>query len=64
MKNRFGINLRKGDTVSVAHPRGGRYEATVKSFETKGSFALAYGPRVVFSNGMSASLDDCAKVTN
>lgn len=61
MKNRFGIDLRKGDTVSVAHPRGGRFTATVKDFETKGAFALAYGPRVIFTNGMSASLDDCSK---
>jgi hypothetical protein len=59
MKNRFGVNLKKGDEVKVSHPRGGHYTGVIKKFETKGEFVKAYGKRVILESGMSASIDDC-----
>ena len=62
MKNSFGTNFKKGDKVKVSHPRGGFITSEIKSFETKGAFDKAYGKRVVLENGMSASLNDLAKI--
>ncbi len=69
MKNRFNHTLKKGMHVSVQHPRGGTYEATITGFDTVRSpdaatreFVRAYGPRAVFAGG-SASVDDCTPIS-
>lgn len=62
MKNSFGINLKKGDTVKVNHPRGGHFIDKIKDFETKGEFARAYGKRVILECGATADLNDCSIV--
>lgn len=57
--NRWGNTLRVGDRVSVRHPRGGRYAATIAKIETRGAYVKAYGARCILANGGSCSLDDC-----
>lgn len=57
--NRWGITVHVGDSFKVKHPHGdidGPF--TVKKLETSGAYAKAYGPRVIFEHGGSASVDD------
>lgn len=62
MKNTFGLSFKVGDSVKVISPRSGNFISQIQSFEKKGAFVSAYGPRVVLKNGMTCSIDDCLKV--
>ena len=57
--NRWGITVHVGDSFKVKHPHGdidGPF--IVKKLETSGAYVKAYGPRVIFEHGGSASIDD------
>ncbi len=57
--NRFGYTLTTGDLVTVRLPRGGSSDPqTIAKFELSGAYVKAYGPRVIFQSGGSASIDD------
>jgi len=57
--NRWGVTVHVGDSFKVRHVRG-EVEGPfiVSKLETSGEYAKAYGPRVVFEHGGSASIDD------
>lgn len=57
--NRWGAKLAVGNRVTVAHARSGYSDGVIASIETTGEYARAYGPRVILTNGGSASIDDC-----
>ena len=62
MRNRWGIDVRKGYTVRYSLPRGGNAVGVVASIERTGSFARAYGPRVLFEDAGSCGIDDVSAV--
>lgn len=55
-KNRWGHSIKKGMAVTVQHPRGGRYDDEIESFE----HMPGYGRRVILKSGRSAGIDDVA----
>ena len=59
MRNRWGIDVRKGYYVRASDSRGGAArEGVVVSIEKTGAFARAYGPQVKLDNGIVVGLDD------
>jgi len=58
MRNRWGIDVKKGHFVRYAMPRGGQGEGRVASFDRSSELAKAYGTRVVLDNGTTIGIDD------
>jgi hypothetical protein len=57
--NRWGVVIHVGDSFKVRHPHGETDGPHIVSkLETSGEYAKAYGPRVIFEHGGSASIDD------
>jgi hypothetical protein len=57
--NRWGVTVHVGDSFKVKHPGGetaGPF--VIQKLETAGTYVKAYGPRVIFEHGGSASIDD------
>jgi hypothetical protein len=57
MKNRFGIEVKRGMRVTCAHPRGGHESGTVVRVAQE----QAYGWRATMDSGMSCALDDISE---
>lgn len=54
MRNRWGIELKRGLFVTCNHPRGGKESGVIKGFER----ISGYGWRVILDSGFSAGIDD------
>lgn len=60
MRNRWGIELKRGLQVTCHHPRGGKEQGTIASFHRMS----VYGWRVVLDTGFSAGIDDVCEARN
>ncbi len=58
MRNRWGIEIKRGHWVMAHKARGGVTEGRVSRIERTGEFARAYGPRVILDTVESVGLDD------
>jgi len=59
MRNRWGIDVRKGMIVKAHHPRGGVIAGTVKAVTRMSG----YGYRATLNEGYSVGLDDIYEAT-
>ena len=57
MRNRWGIELKRGLFVTCNHPRGGKESGVIKGFER----ISGYGWRVILDSGFSAGIDDVSE---
>ena len=62
MRNRWGVELRRGFYVWGTGPRGGNVEGRIASVDSRSAFAKAYGPRILLENGQSMGVDDVRQV--
>ena len=60
MRNRWGIELKRGLQVTCNHPRGGKESGVIKGFER----ISGYGWRVILDSAFSASIDDVIEPRN
>lgn len=58
MRNRWGVEVKKGYHVWAHHARGGMIEGKVREIYKDS----AYGPRVVLDSGYTVALDDVSQV--
>ncbi len=58
MRNRWGVEVKRGHWIMAHGPRGGTVEGRVEKVETRGEFARAYGARVVLDTGSTVGVDD------
>ena len=58
MRNRWGVEIKKGNWVRYKLVRGGEAEGYIRSIDRKGPMAGAYGPWINLTNGQSCSADD------
>lgn len=61
MRNRWGIDVRKGDFVAYQQTRGGARTGVVASFDKTSAFAKAYGVQVRYDDGSSSGIDDISR---
>lgn len=61
MRNRWGIEVRKGDFVTYQGTRGGAHTGVVASFDKTSAFAKAYGVQVKYDDGASSGIDDISR---
>lgn len=61
MRNRWGIEIRKGDFVTYQGARGGARTGVVASFDKTSAFAKAYGVQVNYDDGGSSGIDDVSR---
>lgn len=61
MRNRWGVEVKKGHWVSGRTSRGDAVQGRVAKIERTGDYARAYGPRVILDNGMSLGVDDISQ---
>lgn len=61
MRNRWGVEVKKGHWVSGRTSRGDAVQGRVAKIERTGDYARAYGPRVILDNGMSLWVDDISQ---
>lgn len=61
MRNRWGVEVKKGHWVSGRTSRGDMVQGRVAKIERTGDYARAYGPRVILDNGMSLGVDDISQ---
>lgn len=61
MRNRWGVEVKKGHWVSGRTSRGDAVQGRVAKIERTGDYARAYGPRVILDNGMTLGVDDISQ---
>lgn len=61
MRNRWGVEIKKGHWVSGRTSRGDAVQGRVAKIERTGDYARAYGPRVILDTGESLGVDDIAQ---
>lgn len=61
MRNRWGIDVRRGDFVTYQPTRGKPRTGVVASFDKTSAFAKAYGVQVSFDDGGSCGIDDISR---
>ena len=61
MRNRWGVEIKKGHWVSGRTSRGDAVQGRVAKIERTGEYARAYGPRVILDTGESLGVDDIAQ---
>ena len=62
MRNRWGVEVKKGYYAWASGPRGDKVEGVVAAIDRSSDFARAYGPRVTFAGGASVGIDDVSQV--
>lgn len=62
MRNRFGVELKKGYYAFANGPRGAAVEGKIVSIDIKSSIAKAYGPQIKLESGQTVGADDVAQV--
>lgn len=58
MRNRWGVEVKKGHCVRYSMPRGGNGEGVVAKIDRTSDMAKAYGARVILEDGFSVGIDD------
>lgn len=58
MRNRWGIDVKRGHFVRYSKPRGGQSEGRVSAIDRTSEMARAYGARVLLEGGGSCGIDD------
>jgi len=58
MRNRWGIEIKRGHWVLAHAARGGKVEGRVMKIDRTSELARAYGPRLELDSGVSISADD------
>lgn len=61
MRNRWGIEVRKGDLVTYRPTRGAARTGVIASFDKTSAFAKAYGVQVSYVDGDSSGIDDISR---
>jgi len=62
MRNRWGVELKRGHYAWATGARGDKVEGTIVAIDRTSEFARAYGARVTFDNGASVGADDVSQV--
>lgn len=61
MRNRWGVEVRRGHWVHANGPRGGAIEGRVIAIDRSSDMARAYGPRVTLEGGQTIGIDDVSQ---
>lgn len=61
MRNRWGVEIKKGHWVFASGPRGGRIEGRVVSVDRSSDMAKAYGAQVKLDSGQTVGADDISQ---
>lgn len=61
MRNRWGIEIKKGYFVQGRGPRGGEFSGVVAAVDSSSAYAKGYGPQLTLDNGSAVSADDVSQ---
>ena len=61
MRNRWGVEIKKGHWVFAHGPRGARIEGRVTAIDSRSDFAKAYGPQITLDSGQTVGADDISQ---
>lgn len=61
MRNRWGVEIKRGRFAFARGPRGGDIQGRIVSIDRTSALAKAYGPRVTLEGGQSVGADDISE---